>query len=343
MSENAVLRHAESGDWEHAVAHAQRAVAAGRPLDAEDAWPAVMVLYLRGDLVGASAVRAMARPGGGEADRALLAAWSASVAWARGEVDACRDLAEEALARAAGEPRALAAAHTALALLAAAEGDRRGNERHYALGLAAAERCEDRTQQLRIRTNRASQRMEEGDLTGALSELDHVLWRFGFGPDAHPNGLGLAHNNRAEILIRAGRLAEARDGFRTALTVLQRAGAAGVAYALAGLGETHEARGDLTQARAAYEEAVEVAGERGFSQALVPALCGLARVLAATGDVTAARTAGRRAVAEATSLTAPQAYAAAGWAALPEDPAAARGHADEAIELARTGRRPAAL
>ncbi|BEL07422.1 hypothetical protein Q0Z83_056130 [Actinoplanes sichuanensis] len=185
--------------------------------------------------------------------------------------------------------------------------------------------------------------MEEGDLTGALAELDHVLWRFAIGPDAHPNGLGLAHNNRAEILVRAGRLAEARDGFRAALTVLQRAGAAGVAYALAGLGETHEARGDLVQSRAAYEEAVAVAGERGFSQALVPALCGLARVLAASGDVAAAREAGRRAVAEATSLTAPLAYAAAGWAALPADPAAARGHAESAIELARAGRRPAAL
>jgi DNA-binding SARP family transcriptional activator/uncharacterized membrane protein YgcG len=343
MSENAVLRHADTGDWELAVAEAERAVEAGDRLDAGDAWPAVMVLYLRGDLAGASAVPPLVSPGGADADRALLAAWSASVAWARGEVAACRELADRALAGAAGEPRALAAAHTALALLAAAEGDRRANERHYALGLAAAERCEDRTQQLRIRTNRASQRMEEGDLTGALAELDHVLWRFGIGPDAHPNGLGLVHNNRAEILVRAGRLAEARDGFRAALTVLQRAGAAGVAYALAGLGETHEARGDLVQARAAFEEAVAVAGERGFSQALVPALCGLARVLAASGDVVVARDAGRWAVAEATSLTAATAYAAAGWAALPVDPSAARGHADSAIALARAGRRPAAL
>jgi DNA-binding SARP family transcriptional activator len=343
MSENAVLRHADAGDWERAVAEAQRAVAVGVPLDAGDAWPAVMVLYLRGDLVGASAVPPLVVPGGPDADHALLAAWSASVAWARGDVAACRELADQALAGAAGEPRALAAAHTALALLAAAEGDRRANERHYALGLAAAERCEDRTQQLRIRTNRASQRMEEGDLTGALAELDHVLWRFAIGPDAHPNGLGLVHNNRAEILVRAGRLAEARDGFRAALTMFQRAGAAGVAYALAGLGETHEARGDLVQARAAYEEAVAVAGERGFSQALVPALCGTARVFAASGDVAAARDAGRRAVAEATSLTAPAAYAAAGWAALPEDPPAARRHAESAIELARAGRRPAAL
>ncbi|WP_433795594.1 BTAD domain-containing putative transcriptional regulator [Actinoplanes sp. CA-252034] len=343
MSENAVLRYADAGEWERAVAEAQRAVATGEPLDAGDAWPAVMALYLRGDLAGASAVPLKVSPGGAPTDRALLAAWSASVAWARGEVAACRELADEALAGATGEPRALAAAHTALALLAAAEGDRRGNERHYALGLAAAERCEDRTQQLRIRTNRASQRMEEGDLTGALAELDHVLWRFGIGPDAHPNGLGLVHNNRAEILVRAGRLAEARDGFRAALTVLQRAGAAGVAYALAGLGETHEARGDLVQARAAFEEAVTVAAERGFSQALVPALCGLARVLAAEGDVAAARIAGRRAVAEATSLTAPSAYAAAGWAALPEDPSAARRHAESAIDLARAGRRPAAL
>ncbi|BEL07423.1 hypothetical protein Q0Z83_056140 [Actinoplanes sichuanensis] len=146
MSENAVLRHADAGEWERAVAEAQRVVAAGVTLDPGEAWPAVMVLYLRGDLAGASAVPRMVLPGEPGPDRALLAAWSASVAWARGEVAACRALADEALAGANGEPRALAAAHTALALLAAAEGDRRGNERHYALGLAAAERCEDRTQ-----------------------------------------------------------------------------------------------------------------------------------------------------------------------------------------------------
>ncbi|MEV4283852.1 hypothetical protein [Actinoplanes xinjiangensis] len=106
MSENAVLRHADAGDWELAVAEAERIVEAGDRLDAGDAWPAVMVLYLRGDLAGASAVPPLVSPGGADADRALLAAWSASVAWARGEVAACRELADRALAGAAGEPRA---------------------------------------------------------------------------------------------------------------------------------------------------------------------------------------------------------------------------------------------
>ncbi|MET8154224.1 BTAD domain-containing putative transcriptional regulator [Actinoplanes sp. NPDC049668] len=344
----AVLRHADAGEWEQAAEHADRTAGGTGALSARTAWPTIMVLYLQGRLEAAESVRERVAhppdPADDVADRALLAAWAASVAWARGEVPACRAAADRALSLAppGSDPRALAAVHTVLALLAAAEGDRRGNDRHYALALAAAVAAGDRTQQLRIRANRASQRLEEGDLAGALAELDEALGLTRGGAEPHPAMVGLAQHNRADLLLRGGRPRAARDGFRAARTTLQRAGAGSVAYPLTGLGESYELCGDLPQARAAYEEAVLVAEGTGITQALVPALCGLARVLAATGDAGAVPTAAR-ALAASTGLTEPAARVAMGWAVLESDPAAAREHAERAIGLARTGRNPAAL
>ncbi|WP_130509664.1 BTAD domain-containing putative transcriptional regulator [Krasilnikovia cinnamomea] len=341
---------AAAGDWEGAAEAAARVAAHSQPLTPAEAWPTVMVLYLQGELAAAESVLARTSVDGAaaehaDADQALLAAWEASVAWARAGADDCRAAVTRALAlaRAADDPRALAAAHIVHALLAAAQDDRRANDRHYALALAAAERSRDRTLQLRVRVNRASQRLEEGDLNGARLELDAagaVLARP--GPAPHPAMAGLARHNQADLDLRAGRLPAARDGFRAAAALLQRAGTATVAFPLTGLGETHELRGDLQQARAAYEEAVLVADAGGIAAALGPALCGLARVFAAIGDGAAGPVAAR-AVAVADGLTRAQAYAAAGWAAAGTDPAIARAHADTAITLARAGRNPAAL
>lgn len=337
----------EAGDWEPAIEHARRLAAGAGPLTARLAWPATMVLYLQGDLTAAASlpIRVPDAEVGETADRALLAGWAATVEWARGQVSACRRTADRAfvLAQASGDARALATAHTVLALLAAAEGDRRGNDRHYALGLAAAMRAGEATLVLRIRANRASQRLEEGDLAGALAELEEALDLVPHGAGPHPAMVGLAQHNRAEVLLRRGRLGAARDGFRSACTILQRVGAGIVAYPLAGLGESYELRGDLPQARAAYEEAVLVARSTGITQTLVPALCGLARVLAAAGDAEAARAAAAQAVAEANSLNDATAQAAAGWAVVAADPEAAGRHADTAIALARAGRNPMAL
>lgn len=340
-----VLRHADAGEWEPAIDQAVRIAGGAEALSARAAWPPVMVLYLQGRLADAESVLArVAGAGAEDRDRALLAAWAASVHWARGEVSACRRESDRArpAARSAGDPRALAAVHTVLGLLAAAEGDRRDNDRHYALALTAAVTAADRTQQLRIRANRASQRLEEGDLAGALTELDEALAPVAGGPAPHPAMVGLAQHNRADLLLRSGRLRAARDGFRAARTTLQRAGAGAVAYPLSGLGESYELAGDLPQARAAYEEAVAVARSSGISQALVPALCGLARVLAATGDRAAGPIAGQ-AVTESTALTEAAAHVATGWAVLAAEPAAARARADTAILLARASRIPAVL
>lgn len=343
----AVLAFADAGDWEGAAEAAMGVADDSGPLAAGAAWPSAMVLYLQGELVAAEAVLSRA-DGCASADvteAALLAAWTASIAWVRGRPAEFRHAAQRALrlARTGTDPRALAAAHTVNALVAAVEGDRRGNDRHYALALDAAERAGDRTQLVRIRANRASQRLEEGDLDGARVELDAALAVVDVpGPPVHPTAAGLAQHNRADLELRAGRLLAARDGFRAACGTLQRAGAASIAYPLTGLGESHELRGDLQQARAAYEEAAFVAQHRGIAPALGPALCGLVRVLGALGVPDAAATAAR-AVAMADGLTRAAAYAALGWAVLRTDPVTARRHAETALALARADRVPSAM
>jgi DNA-binding SARP family transcriptional activator len=329
--------HLDAGEWEPAAA-AARALAAGTgPVPAGDAWRAAMVLSLHGELAAAGSV--LARGADGDpADTAQVAAWEASIRWRTGELAAGHAAAARALADAerSGAPRPLAAAHTALALLAAAEGDRRANDRHYALALAAATAAGDDTQRLRVRANRGSQRLEEGDLAGALAELDAALAEA--GPTASPVLLGLARHNRAAALLRSGRLRPAREEFQRSCTLLQRCGSSVVAHPLAGLAETRELAGDLVQARAAYEEAVLVARAAGDVQVLVPALAGLARVLAVL-EPAAAGPVAAEAVDRSGGLTDVTARAAAGWAALGRhDPAAARAHAEAAIALAGTRR-----
>ncbi|MEV4641488.1 BTAD domain-containing putative transcriptional regulator [Actinoplanes sp. NPDC049548] len=188
-----------------------------------------------------------------------------------------------------------------------------------------------------------SSRTGRPGVTGSLAELDAALAVAGGHPEVHPAILGLVQHNRSQLLLRTGRLREARDGFRAASVTLQRSGAGSVAYPLTGLGEAYELSGAPLPARASYEEAVEVATTAGNAQALVPALSGLARVLAALGD-DAALPVAQQALAGATGLTAAVAEAAAGWAALAAgDRGAAAAHADRTLELARGQRNFTAL
>jgi len=64
---------------------------------------------------------------------------------------------------------------TALALVAAADGDRSANELHYLRGLRAAEEAGDIRQIVRIRTNLSSHYIEEGRPEDALAIAEVVL------------------------------------------------------------------------------------------------------------------------------------------------------------------------
>jgi ATP/maltotriose-dependent transcriptional regulator MalT/DNA-binding SARP family transcriptional activator len=357
--------HQLRGDWDEALACLGRAAGATGTIDAGLAWRIGLIHHLRGHLDDALEAyrrgRDDAEPSG---DAALLHAWHASAHWLRGDADACRALAGRAheVAVASGEDRALAAAHTVLAMLAALEGDRASNDAHYLRALDHAERAGDVLQIIRIRVNRGSRNLEEGAYEAAIVELDLAIRLADLG------GFGafraLALTNRGESRLRLGRLEEAIADLDAARAIYQRLGSDDVAYPLGILGDVYRERGDAALARAAYEEAARRGDAMGDLQALVPSLAGLARVLASDDPEQAAALAQRAAgygagMGEAAALLAVGHVALAagdrGGATLAaaQAGAAARGRRDrarmaEALELeglaAATGRaRHAAL
>jgi DNA-binding SARP family transcriptional activator len=273
--------HQLRGDWEEALACLESAAGEAGTIDAGLAWRIGLIHHLRGHLDEALAAYRRGRedpePTG---DVALLHAWHASAHWLRGDAQTCRALATRAheVAVASGEDRALAAAHTVLAMLAALEGDRASNDAHYLRALDHAERAGDVLQIIRIRVNRGSRNLEEGAYEAAIVELDLAIRLADLG------GFGafraLALTNRGESRLRLGRLEEAIADLDAARLIYQRLGSDDVAYPLGILGDVYRERGDAALARAAYEEAARRGDAMGDLQALVPSLAGLARVLA---------------------------------------------------------------
>jgi ATP/maltotriose-dependent transcriptional regulator MalT/DNA-binding SARP family transcriptional activator len=319
--------HQVRGEWDAALERYGRLAEAGE-VDAAVAWRMGLIHHLRGDLDLALQVYERGRLGTGEArDDALLLAWTAAAYWLRGDVETCRDRAERAseIATGCGDHQALAAAHTALAMLAALESDRRANDAHYLRALDHAERAGDVLQVIRIRANRGSRLCEEGYYREALDELDVAIRLAEVAGFASFQSLALS--NRGEALLRLGRLDEAISDLEAARDIQQRLGSRLVSYPLGTLGDVFRERGDLALARSAYEEAVEVSSGSGDLQGLVPALAGLARVLVGEEPAEAAGVA-EEALAHGPVLGRQRALLAAGWVAL------ARGNAQSAAERA---------
>jgi DNA-binding SARP family transcriptional activator len=333
------------GDWRGAMACFERAAAGHQELPAPLARRIGLLHYLRGQLEDALVVyrRGLSDSTAEPAERGLLLAWTATAHWLRGDVEACRAAASEALAvaDACGDRRALAAAHTVMAMLAAEDGDRRANDAHYLLALRAAEDAGDVLQTVRIRTNRASHFLEEGAYPEALRELEVAVRLAELTSFANFHALSLC--NRGETRLRMGRLDEALVDLEASRDRYQQIGSDMVAYALTLIGEVHRERGNLAQARAAYEEATTIAETSGDRQALVPALAGLATVLAGD-DPPRARELAERAVASGTGVEHVSALVAAGWvAAVAGDRARARELAATATAAARSRRDRAGL
>jgi ATP/maltotriose-dependent transcriptional regulator MalT len=322
------------GDWPGALACFERAGGGLDPLPARLAWRMGAIHYLRGELDAALAVdrRGMADAAAEPSEMALLLAWTASVHWVRGEVEPCRDLATRALeaAQACGDQRALAAAHTVMAMLAALDGDRRANDAHYVLALRAAEEAPDVLQTVRIRSNRASHFMEEGSYPQALQELEAAVRLAELTSFASYLALSLC--NRGETKLRMGQLDEALADLDASRARYQQIGSDMVAYPLTISGELHRERGNLAQARAAFEEALAIAEVTGDLQGVVPALAGLATVIAAE-EPERARELADRAVACGTGMHYVQAVLASGWIAAT---AGDRRRAGDAAALAAT-------
>lgn len=318
------------GDWQGAENCFDRIIEPEGEIPVGIAWRLGLIHHLRGRTDVAVAVYRRGRiDGQSPADEALLQAWWAAAHWLRGEFDECRELiaGAEVSAKVSGADRALAVVHTVLAMLAAVDSDPIGNASHYVRALEYAERAGDLLQSIRIRVNRASHHIGEGNYALGLGELEIALEladRAGFAVFR-----ALALNNRGEALLRLGRLDEAIGELEASRALYQKLESKQIALPLTALGEVYRERGDRAMARACYEEAIAVADPKDM-QAVVPSLAGLARVLAVEEPERAAELAGlaRQAVAYGPVLGLSGALVALGWVALQA------GNKDEAADAA---------
>src|SRR5690606_10607774 len=96
------------------------------------------------------------------------------------------------------------AAHTALAMVAAADGDRVRVERHYRDGLECTRQVGGTLQEVRLRSNHASHLVDEGRYHEALAELEVA------GDLAELTGFAILRlliaSNRSDVRRRLGDL-----------------------------------------------------------------------------------------------------------------------------------------
>jgi len=242
------------------------------------AWRLVAAHYFQDNLEDAVAAarRADFRHAGVE-DRALLDGWAASAERRLGRTTQAKRRAQRALAAAekSGNDRALALAHTALALLeSAAEGEA---DSHLVAALVAAERAGDSFQRARIHNNVGSRLLERGAYDEAVEQLGAAIQLAELG--GFKSLLALATMNRGLCNWCRGRLDEASADYDAAVAFYRQMGSREAAYALIGRGDVHRERGELAQARAAYEEGLVLGEQANDRQALVPGLYQLAKVI----------------------------------------------------------------
>jgi DNA-binding SARP family transcriptional activator/Tfp pilus assembly protein PilF len=270
------------GEWREALAAFGRAVGQSGRLDAATAWRMGVVHGTRGAYGDALAIYARAEVDGTQpADEALLEAWIASAHSHRGDVEASRVAAEKAvaLAIACDDPRAMAAAHTAMGQLHELENDPSQASSDYAAALTAAERAGDALQVARIRNARGALELERGQFEVALEILDEAVRHADTVGFSAFHARALVNRGRAKQGI--GRFEEAMADYTAARAIYERIGSPSVALALTREGSMHALRGDAFLARAAFENAVRAASDANDSQALAPALIGLAQTIVA--------------------------------------------------------------
>jgi DNA-binding SARP family transcriptional activator len=245
------------------------------------------------------------------------------------------------LATDVGDDRTLATAHTVAAMEAALRSDRAANDTHYLRALDHATAARDVLLTIRIRTNRGSRMVEEGLFQEAILELDDAI------DLAELTGYtlfqALALSNRGEALLALGELEAAGRDLTTSRRLYERLGSRMVAYPLAHLGSALATRGDLAQARAAFEEAIASAEAVGDLQGLVPALAGLAVCLAEDDPEQATRLAARALAAGPVLGRVRSLVAAADVELAAGRTEAAAQHATEAATVARQRRDRAGL
>jgi DNA-binding SARP family transcriptional activator len=211
------------------------------------------------------------------------------------------------------EEGAAAACHAAMALLASADGDCRQAEAHCVSALESAEAAGDLQQMLWARLVRASMLGELAAPAQALADAEAAVALGEACEDAFLTAHALT--TRAAARMRQGMLDRSLDDFAQARDMFQRIGSRFLSWPLCGMGDVYRLRGQLTRARAAYEEALGLSEPCNEVLGMGSALTGLARVRAADDLETAAELA-QRAVALGEGLRHVQALLARGWVAL---------------------------
>jgi DNA-binding SARP family transcriptional activator/Tfp pilus assembly protein PilF len=319
--------HALVGEPAAALACFRRALGDDVRIPRALGWRMIAAHYVRDDLERAVEIfdRCAPEPRG-TADEALLLSWTASARCRRGDIQAARRLAEDALraAWAVADDRTLGAAHAAMAMVAAARGRVELADAHQREGLAAAARAQDVAQSCRLRTARGSLLLGQGLYREALAELETAL---GLAELVGcPSLQALSLMNRGLCRWCLGELDEANADYEAAIAVYRRIGTHEISYALIGRGNVHRERGELVLARAFYEQGLAIAERSGDRQAIVPGSYQLAKVLV-DADPAAAENLAERAVACGWPDHA-WALSAQGWIAL------AHGERERAARLA---------
>ena len=245
-----------------------------------------------------------------------------------------RTAAAEVLERAeaGGEPRAVSAAHLAMARVS--HGERK--VAHHEFALRAATESGDVITAARILVNQSCRLLAAARYEEATRAARAALQAADLGIATGRRAAAL--HNLAEALVERGEYDEATWHLHRAIALCRRLGSGRTALGLLGLAEIDRRLGHDQRARARYLEAVELARASGETQVLVPALAGIARLW--TDDaagLTEAQAAADQALREATrgdpddavGEHLPFALTAAGWVAL------RRGNDVDARELAR--------
>jgi tetratricopeptide (TPR) repeat protein len=237
--------------------------------------------YFRGNLDEALAAFSSTEGAEDSAQGAVLLAWQATVWWAKGDAEQAWTLATTALTRATalGDPRALAASHTIIAMLHGHRGDRAASRAHYDLALDHAEAAADVLQIVRIHNNRSAMLLEESELDLALPEAEAAIELAQAG--GLPFYLSAALTNRGEIRFHQGQYDAAVADLERA-DALDRVAGNASSSARIWLGHVYRHRGHPNAARGAYEKVLTVGRSTQDATLIVPALCGLAAVLADT-------------------------------------------------------------
>ncbi len=328
-----------AGHWAAAMESFRRASRFHEELDAALGWRIGMLAFTQGEFGNTLDVLGRTRLGDEDTqDEARALALLATTCRMVGETARARQAMARAEAAAvrSGTPGARAAIHQVLAMLAAAEPDRREADVQCLNALHSAQAAGDLLQVGWIRVCHAFHACDMGSPRQALAEAKLALRTS--EQCGCPFLTGHAHTVRARAYLSLGALDEAAADLGTAVDTFQRLGSRFLAWPLCVLGDLHRTRGQLVRATADYEEALVVAQPHHDLFALGHALIGLARVRAAD-DLAAARTLADRALGMREGLLEIPARLTSGWVALlAQDRERAAADASRAAKAARLRR-----